>query len=168
VITPGISQILIGTYGIVHHAESETSGGASKMIKRSMQSRRLFPEQAAPGADNPWLTSVRALRVKSPRKMSGLAPLELCAGAGGQALGIEHAGIEHEGLIEIDAAAGATLRLNRPSWNVIQGDLNTFDGGNFRGVDIVCGGLPCPSFSVAGKQLRSEDERLFRARSHVC
>jgi hypothetical protein len=159
---------LIGAYGIVHHAEWEISGGAANMMKRSMQNRRLFPEQAAPGADNPWLTSARAHRVKPPRKMSGFATLELCAGAGGQALGIEHAGIEHEGLIEIDATACATLRLNRPSWNVIQGDLNTFDGGNFRGVDIVCGGLPCPPFSVAGKQLGSEDERLFRGRPQVC
>ena len=94
-----------------------------------------------------------------------LTTLELCAGAGGQALGLEQAGIEHAGLIEIDGHACATLRLNRPQWNVIEQDLNTFNGiSAFKGVDIVSGGLPCPPFSKAGKQLGHNDERnLFPA-----
>jgi DNA (cytosine-5)-methyltransferase 1 len=94
-----------------------------------------------------------------------LTTLELCAGAGGQALGLEQAGIEHVGLIEIDGHACATLRLNRPEWKVIEQDLNTFTGtSEFKGVDIVSGGLPCPPFSKAGKQLGHNDERnLFPA-----
>ncbi len=94
-----------------------------------------------------------------------LTTLELCAGAGGQALGLEQAGIDHAGLIEIDEHACATLRLNRPQWNVIEGDLNAFtDASAFKGVDIVSGGLPCPPFSKAGKQLGENDERnLFPA-----
>jgi DNA (cytosine-5)-methyltransferase 1 len=89
-----------------------------------------------------------------------LTTLELCAGAGGQALGLEQAGIEHAGLIEIDSHACATLRLNRPLWNVAEQDLNTFTGVSaFKGVDIVSGGLPCPPFSKAGKQLGHNDER---------
>jgi DNA (cytosine-5)-methyltransferase 1 len=52
-----------------------------------------------------------------------LSTLELCAGAGGQSLGLEQAGINHAGLIEIDAHACATLRLNRPHWNVPEQDL---------------------------------------------
>jgi DNA (cytosine-5)-methyltransferase 1 len=93
-----------------------------------------------------------------------LSTLELCAGAGGQALGYEQAGIEHVGLVEIDKHACATLRLNRPKWNVIEQDLLTFDGSPFKGVDIISGGLPCPPFSVAGKQLGTKDERnLFPA-----
>src|SRR5690242_12114661 len=89
-----------------------------------------------------------------------LSVLELCAGAGGQALGLEQAGIEHSGLIEIDAHACETLRLNRPLWKVMQEDLNKFrDASAFRGVDIVSGGLPCPPFSKAGKQLGENDER---------
>jgi predicted RNA methylase len=57
---------------------------------------------------------------------SSLTTLELCAGAGGQALGLELAGIEHVGLIEIDSHACATLRLNRPQWNVMEQDLTAF------------------------------------------
>ena len=94
-----------------------------------------------------------------------LTTLELCAGAGGQALGLEQAGIEHAGLIEIDRHACATLRLIRPKWNVIVADLNAIaDASEFKGIDIVSGGLPCPPFSKAGKQLGANDERnLFPA-----
>ncbi|MHB1699128.1 MAG: DNA cytosine methyltransferase [Acidobacteriaceae bacterium] len=91
---------------------------------------------------------------------AALTTLELCAGAGGEALGLEQAGIEHAGLIEIDPHACKTLRYNRPQWNVLQGDLCSFnDVSAFKGVDIVSGGLPCPPFSKAGKQLGHQDER---------
>ena len=97
-------------------------------------------------------------------QMTSLSTLELCAGAGGQALGYDLAGFEHVGLVEIDKHACATLRLNRPNWNVLQRDLNEFDGSHFKGVDLITGGLPCPPFSVAGKQLGTDDERnLFPA-----
>jgi len=97
-------------------------------------------------------------------KMTGLSTLELCAGGGGQAIGYEQAGIHHQALVEIDKHACATLRLNRPDWKVIETDLKLFDGRPFRGVDILSGGLPCPPFSVAGKQLGDLDERnLFPA-----
>jgi DNA (cytosine-5)-methyltransferase 1 len=93
-----------------------------------------------------------------------LTTLELCAGAGGQALGYEQAGIDHVGLVEVDKHACATLHLNRPDWKVFEQDLNTFDGRPFAGVDIISGGLPCPPFSIAGKQLGKLDERnLFPA-----
>ena len=85
--------------------------------------------------------------------------LEICAGAGGQAIGLEAAGFESLALVEIDAKACATLRLNRPHWNVIEGDVKSFSGKSYRGVDLLAGGVPCPPFSVAGKQLGSEDER---------
>ena len=89
---------------------------------------------------------------------------EICAGAGGQALGLEQAGFAHKGLVEIDADACATLRLNRPEWRVHNADIEQFDGRPFKGVDLLAGGLPCPPFSVAGKKLGRSDERnLFPA-----
>jgi len=93
-----------------------------------------------------------------------LSSVELCAGAGGQALGLEGAGFSHECVAEIDADACQTLKLNRPEWNVWNGDIRNFDVSSFKGVDLVAGGLPCPPFSVAGKQLGELDERnLFPA-----
>jgi len=85
--------------------------------------------------------------------------IEVCAGAGGQALGLEKAGFDHRALVEIDSAACETLKYNRPEWNVIEGDLREFSGTPYRGIDLFAGGLPCPPFSVAGKQLGENDER---------
>ena len=120
----------------------------------------LFPEMS----ENPWLTLPSRVRGVKRSLGGGLTTLELCAGAGGQALGYEQAGIEHAALVEIDKNACATLRLNRPGWTVIEQDLNVFEGSAFKGVDIISGGLPCPPFSVAGKQLGTKDERnLFPA-----
>lgn len=93
-----------------------------------------------------------------------LTSIEVCAGAGGQALGLELAGFDHVALVENDARCCETLRLNRPDWNVLEEDLNEFDGTPYAGVDLVAGGVPCPPFSKAGKQLGHEDERdLFPA-----
>jgi DNA (cytosine-5)-methyltransferase 1 len=90
--------------------------------------------------------------------------IEFCAGAGGQALGLEQAGFNHSALVEIEADFCKTLRLNRPQWDVRCADMNAFDGRSFAGVDLMAGGLPCPPFSVAGKQLGDLDERnLFPA-----
>lgn len=93
---------------------------------------------------------------------ANLTSVELCAGAGGQALGMERAGYHHEALVEIDKHCRNTLLLNRPHWNVVDGeqsDLANFDGRPYQGVDVLSGGLPCPPFSVAGKQLGHADER---------
>ncbi len=88
-----------------------------------------------------------------------LHSIEICAGAGGQALGLEKAGFAHEALVEIEAPACQTLLFNRPSWNVIQGDVRHYDGTAMRGIDLLAGGVPCPPFSKAGKQLGNDDER---------
>ena len=85
--------------------------------------------------------------------------VEICAGAGGQALGLEQAGFEHAALIEIDPCACATLRKNRPHWNVIEEDVKSFSAGEYSDIDLLAGGVPCPPFSVAGKQLGHSDER---------
>lgn len=94
----------------------------------------------------------------------GPASLELCAGAGGQARGLELAGFDHAAVVEVDRDCCATLRLNRPQWAVEETDLNVFDGRSLKGVELLAGGLPCPPFSKAGKQLGANDERnLFPA-----
>jgi DNA (cytosine-5)-methyltransferase 1 len=88
-----------------------------------------------------------------------LTALEICAGAGGQSSGLELAGFGHELAVEIDRDAAATLRLNRPSWNVSEGDVRDINGKDYKGIDLLAGGVPCPPFSVAGKQLGASDER---------
>jgi DNA (cytosine-5)-methyltransferase 1 len=130
-------------------------------MKRPTDNRTPFLLDYSMWTENPWVVG----RYPSRRKgKSGLVTLELCAGGGGQALGLEMAGIDHLALVEIDQTSCATLSQNRPEWNVIQGDLNDFDARQFAGADIVSGGLPCPPFSVAGKQLGTLDERnLFPA-----
>jgi len=88
-----------------------------------------------------------------------LTSLEICAGAGGQALGIERAGFKHQALVEIDRHCCQTLRDNRPTWNVIEDDLCGFSAKPYSGLDLLAGGVPCPPFSKAGKQLGASDER---------
>lgn len=91
--------------------------------------------------------------------MSKLTSVEVCAGAGGQALGLELAGFQHEELVDIDSYSCNTLQLNRPKWAVTEIDLRKFNGSSCKGVDLLAGGLPCPPFSIAGKQLGTHDER---------
>jgi DNA (cytosine-5)-methyltransferase 1 len=88
-----------------------------------------------------------------------LTCLEICAGAGGQSLGLEQAGFAHVAAVEIDPDACATLRLNWPDWDVQQLDVHHFKGIDYQGVDLLAGGVPCPPFSIAGKQLGADDER---------
>ncbi|WP_340693239.1 DNA (cytosine-5-)-methyltransferase, partial [Hyphomonas sp.] len=105
---------------------------------------------------------------KAKRSKHSMSSLEVCAGAGGQASGLELAGFEHAGLVEVDAHCCATLRANRPAWTVHEEDLNNFNASRYLGIDVFAGGLPCPPFSVAGKQLGDLDERnLFPAALRV-
>jgi len=85
--------------------------------------------------------------------------VEVCAGAGGQAIGLEAVGFEPQALVEIEQRACETLLLNRPWWNVHQADLREFSAEVYEGIDLVAGGVPCPPFSIAGKQLGADDER---------
>lgn len=96
---------------------------------------------------------------KARASKGSLTSVEICAGAGGQALGLERAGFAHQALVEIDTPSCNTLLDNRRAWNVIEGDVRKFDGTPYRGCDLLAGGVPCPPFSVAGKQLGGKDER---------
>lgn len=86
--------------------------------------------------------------------------LELFAGAGGLAIGLEKAGMKCVALNEIDKWACETLRNNRPNWNVLEGDIRNFDFTEYNGkADVVTGGFPCQAFSYAGKKLGLNDAR---------
>lgn len=86
--------------------------------------------------------------------------LELFAGAGGLALGLEAAGLNCVALNEIDHWAAETLRINRPNWNVIEDDIRNLSFPQLEGkVDVVTGGFPCQAFSYAGKKLGLNDAR---------
>ena len=85
--------------------------------------------------------------------------LELCAGGGGQALGLEMAGFGHAAAVEYEEQFCKTLRANRPQWNVLNQDIRELKASDFTGLDLLAGGVPCPPFSIAGKQLGADDER---------
>lgn len=86
--------------------------------------------------------------------------IELFAGAGGLAIGLEQSGVKCLALNEVDHFACETLRINRPEWNVIEDDIKNVSFTNYKGiVDIVTGGFPCQAFSYAGKKLGLNDAR---------
>lgn len=86
--------------------------------------------------------------------------LELFAGAGGLAIGLEQSGLKCVALNEIDHWAAETLRINRPKWEVLEGDVRKLSFEKYKGkVDVVTGGFPCQAFSYAGKKLGLQDAR---------
>lgn len=93
--------------------------------------------------------------------------IELFAGGGGLALGIEKAGFQTIGIVEVDKFASETLKLNRPSWNVIHDDIANISRLDLESyfriqkgeLDLLSGGAPCQAFSYAGKRLGLEDTR---------
>jgi len=101
-----------------------------------------------------------ALNVAVEARADGkLTCVEICAGAGGQAIGLERAGFAHVALVEYESEYCDVLKHNNPEWNVICADVHQFDGRPYQGVDLLAGGVPCPPFSVASKQLGKDDER---------
>lgn len=89
-----------------------------------------------------------------------ITTIELFAGAGGMALGLEKAGFQNIALNEFDKDSCNTLRINRPNWNIIHNDISNVSWENyFNKVDMIAGGFPCQSFSYSGKRLGLEDTR---------
>ena len=94
------------------------------------------------------------------RPLRAYTSIELFAGAGGLALGMEKAGFSHVLLNEIDHDACVTLQYNRPEWQVVEQDVRTISFKQFNGkVDFLSGGFPCQAFSYAGKQGGFNDTR---------
>lgn len=107
-----------------------------------------------------WRVEVTWRRQSGSIRAMTYTSIEICAGAGGQALGLEKAGFKHLACVELDPHACTTLRTNRPHWNTLQQDLFDWSPSAFVGkTDLFAGGVPCPPFSKAGKQLGEDDER---------
>lgn len=122
-----------------------------RVYKRE-QVELLFSEFLNPEKDDDLGNFVEPLK--------GYTVLELFAGAGGLAVGMEKAGLKCVALNEIDKYACQTLRNNRPNWKVLEGDIKTFDFSEYHNkVDVVTGGFPCQAFSYAGKKLGLADAR---------
>lgn len=93
-------------------------------------------------------------------KSNKFVSIDLFAGAGGTALGLENAGFKHEMLVEFDKHAAATLKRNKKKWNVVEKDVREINFEHLNGkVDLVEGGFPCQSFSYAGKSMGFKDAR---------
>lgn len=105
-------------------------------------------------------TTVREELIGNGSDGDKVTDIELFAGAGGLALGLEAAGINTAEFVEFDRICCDTLKKNRPNWNVICADIHTVDFTPYNGkIDIVSGGFPCQAFSYAGKKLGFEDTR---------
>lgn len=132
--------------------------GKLKPERQSGNGYRIYSEEQVLALDKDG-----ALKHSDPqdvqKPLRDFTVVELFAGAGGLALGLEKAGLKCVLLNEIDKHACATLRANRPSWNVIEGDVSKLDFTHYVGADVVTGGFPCQAFSYAGKKLGLEDAR---------
>lgn len=98
-------------------------------------------------------------RIKNPSLNKKFTVVELFAGAGGLALGFHKAGLEPILLNDFDKDSCETLSLNMPKWNVVHDDIKNLDFSKYKGADVVSGGFPCQSFSLAGKRMGIEDTR---------
>lgn len=132
----------------------------SDLIKsfRNERNARIFLLDEVKRIQNKSGSKTKKFKILKNKKKSSFTVIELFAGAGGTAIGMENAGIEHVLLNEYDKYACETLRINRPDWNVVEDDIRNlkFKGGQ---ADIVQGGFPCQTFSYAGKKMGFEDIR---------
>ncbi len=106
-----------------------------------------------------WLSESSWDKQTNIQPIRPFSSIELFAGAGGLALGLEQAGFKAELLNELDKNACQTLRFNRPDWNIVEGSITAVDFKRFKGIDFLSGGFPCQAFSYAGNKLGFEDTR---------
>lgn len=122
--------------------------------KEYFSEQLLMFEQFKKMASSDWQTEVNIKPIRTYKA------IELFAGAGGLAIGLEKAGFNTVMLNEIDKYACSTLRVNRPNWHIVEGDIAKIDFVEFEGkIDLLSGGFPCQAFSYAGQRLGFEDTR---------
>ncbi len=133
--------------------------GKLKAVRHPANGYRLYPEHQVLSLDKEGVLSGNG-RQPEEKPLRPYRAIELFAGAGGLALGLERAGISCVLLNEIDKYACQTLRFNRPNWQVVERDIKDLDCSALAGeVEIVTGGFPCQAFSYAGKKLGLKDAR---------
>ena len=147
-----LRKVKEGSFGSGHTFGLEDGDHGPRMIS----ALQALTGRASPA---PGLRQRTGLTTLPPERY-GLKALELCAGAGGMALGLERAGFRHVALIEYDRNAAATLRKNRPEWNVVEADVRKVDFIPYRkqGIDLLAGGLPCTPYTTVGERKGKKDE----------
>ena len=132
--------------------------GKLKADRHPINDYRTYPIEQLRALDKDGILS--GVDASPPEKpLRDYKVVELFAGAGGLALGLDAAGLKCTLLNEIDKHACQTLKMNRPHWNVLQSDVKDIDFTPYIGSDVVTGGFPCQAFSYAGKKLGLEDAR---------
>lgn len=129
-------------------------------VREPMSNYRVYKKEEINALIEPLITEIDESIDNTEESLKEYKVLELFAGAGGLAIGLEQSGIKCVALNEIDKWACETLRKNRPHWNVLEGDIKSFNFESYKNkVEIVTGGFPCQAFSYAGKKLGLEDAR---------
>lgn len=147
----GVSKRIVGKWEATGRLRSEREDEKGRPLYSKSQLVQLDEAQ-------PFFEGSGETVKENPKRDFTL--IELFAGAGGFALGLERCGFKSLLLNEIDKHACATLRKNRPSWNVVQGTVSDVCFKEYKGkVDLLTGGFPCQAFSYAGRRLGFEDTR---------
>lgn len=134
--------------------------GKFPAVREPMSNYRVYKKEQINSLLELFSTTIQDKVDNSVIPLQEYNVLELFAGAGGLAIGLEKSRIKCTALNEIDKWACQTLRENRPNWNVLEGDIKSFDFTHYKNkIEIVTGGFPCQAFSYAGKKLGLDDAR---------
>lgn len=136
------------------------NNGKLKPVRHPINNYRVYPAECLKVFESIGFMFDQDDRKETQLPSRDYRVMELFAGAGGFALGLEKAGLKCALLNEIDKWACQTLRQNRPNWNVVEGDVREIDFTPYQGkIEVVTGGFPCQAFSYAGKKLGIQDTR---------
>lgn len=134
--------------------------GKLSAVREPMSNYRVYKREQVESLFSEFNSSIKDTVSNYVEPLKSYKVLELFAGAGGLAVGMEMAGLKCVALNEIDKWACQTLRRNRPNWKVLEGDIKSFDFSEYHNkVEVVTGGFPCQAFSYAGKKLGLADAR---------